>query len=255
MRRFTMKKISIIVATFNAKNTLQSCLDSIREQKEEDIELLIIDGGSTDKTQDIIRQNIDIIDYYISESDNGIYDAWNKGIKVSNGEWILFLGADDSLLPDALSKYRLYLSEKSNFYEYISARVYYLNESGQIIKILGEKWNWNTFRKSMTVAHVASLHKKSLFKDIGLFNTAYKICADYEFLMRKEDQLKASFLNETVAQMRAGGISLSKAAIKETCQIVASHTSETCFYRFLFVSGKYLSYYLFLFKIKMKGLF
>lgn len=250
-----MKKISIIVATFNANKTLQICLDSIREQKEEDIELLIIDGGSTDKTQDVIRQNFDIVDYFISESDHGIYDAWNKGVMASHGDWILFLGADDKLLPEALCRYRSFLSENSDFCEYISARVFYMNESGQTIKILGEKWNWKTFRKRMTVAHVASLHKKNLFKEIGLFNTAYKICADYEFLMRKEGQLKALFMDAVVAQMSAGGISLSKAAINETCQIVVSHTSKNCFYRFLLKSGKYVSYYLFLFKIKMKGLF
>ena len=100
-----MKKISIIIATYNAEKTLQRCFDSIRNQKNEKIELIVIDGNSNDNTLSIIESNADIVDYYVSESDKGIYDAWNKGVKVSTGEWIEFLGADDKLLPDSLPLY------------------------------------------------------------------------------------------------------------------------------------------------------
>ena len=75
-----MKKISIIIATYNAGNVLQRCLDSIRPQKLDEIELLIIDGNSKDDTMDIINKNSDIVDYWVSEPDRGIYDAWNKGM-------------------------------------------------------------------------------------------------------------------------------------------------------------------------------
>ena len=74
-----MKTISIIIATFNAGKVLQRCLDSLRPQKTEAIELLIIDGGSKDDTLRIIRDNAALVDYYVSEPDKGIYDAWNKG--------------------------------------------------------------------------------------------------------------------------------------------------------------------------------
>ena len=182
-----MKKISIIIATFNAAETLSDCLDGIRVQKKHDIELLIIDGGSSDSTGEIVSRNKDIVDFYISEPDKGLYHAWNKGICKARGEWILFLGADDFLLPSTLDRYRSFLDENVFICEYISARAYYVDENDKLIKIIGEKWNWNAFKNRMTVSHVASLHKRSLFDEIGLFNLDFKICADYEFLMRKED--------------------------------------------------------------------
>lgn len=247
-----MKKISIIIATFNAAETLSDCLNGIRVQKKHDIELLIIDGGSSDSTGEIVSQNKDIVDFYISEPDKGLYHAWNKGISKARGEWILFLGADDFLLPSALDKYRSFLDKNVFICEYISARAYYVDENDKLIKIIGEKWNWNTFKNRMTVSHVASLHKRSLFDEIGLFNLDFKICADYEFLMRKEDQLKALFIDEVVVKMKSGGVSLSKKAVRETCIIVNMHTKKKYLNRCIFALKKYMSYYLFLLRIKVK---
>lgn len=246
-----MKRISIIIATFNAGRTLQNCLDCIREQKDDDIELLIIDGGSSDLTGEIISRNKDIVDFYISEPDKGLYHAWNKGISKARGEWILFLGADDFLLPFALDKYRSFLDKNILICEYISARAYYVDENDKLIKIIGEKWNWNTFKNRMTVSHVASLHKRSLFDEIGLFNLDFKICADYEFLMRKEDQLKALFIDEVVVKMKSGGVSLSKRAVRETCTIVNMHSRKKYLNRCILALEKYISYYLFLLRIKV----
>ena len=93
-----MKKIiSIIIATYNAEKTLKRCLNSIVSQKKDQLELLIIDGCSTDRTMDIVREFAESIDVIVSEVDKGIYDAWNKGIRLATGEWIMFLGADDYL--------------------------------------------------------------------------------------------------------------------------------------------------------------
>ncbi|MBP9970812.1 MAG: glycosyltransferase, partial [Paludibacteraceae bacterium] len=98
-------KISIIIATYNASKTLNRCLDSIVSQKNSEVELIIIDGGSTDETLSVINSYSSDIDYVLSEKDNGLYDAWNKGIKAAKGDWIMFLGADDQLLSNALEKY------------------------------------------------------------------------------------------------------------------------------------------------------
>lgn len=243
-----MKKYSIIIATYNAEKTLWNCLDSIRVQKEDDVELLIIDGNSADATKDIISQNKDIIDFYVSESDRGIYDAWNKGIKKANGEWILFLGADDLLLPGALDRYRLFLSENSDGYEYISARVRYLDEKGDLIKIIGRGWSWKSFQKKMTVAHVASLHNRTLFDEVGLFDINYRICADYEFLLRKRDRLKAAFLPHVVAAMRMGGVSFSSDAIQETCRILFLYIPHNKLEKLFILLRKYFEFYFFRFR-------
>ncbi len=89
--------ISIIIVTYNAAKTLQASLDSIYRQKYPAIEIVMIDGASTDNTVEIIKQNADNLSYWVSEKDAGIYDAMNKGIKHATGNWIYFLGADDVL--------------------------------------------------------------------------------------------------------------------------------------------------------------
>jgi hypothetical protein len=91
--------ISVIIVTYNAAKTLQVCLDSVYSQQHPHIQLIVIDGNSTDGTQQILENNSSRINYWISEPDKGIYDAMNKGIKQINGRWVYFLGADDELLP------------------------------------------------------------------------------------------------------------------------------------------------------------
>lgn len=247
-----MKRFSVIIATYNAAETLQKCLDSIRLQKNEEVELVLVDGNSVDATLAIVHSNMDIIDCFIHENDKGIYDAWNKGVKASNGEWVLFLGADDVLCPDTILKYTDMLSKMTdNSTEYISACVNYVDSSGAVFRKLGSPWNWRGFSKAMNVAHVASLHRRSLFEEIGLFNLEYKICADYEFLARKKEQLRTLFFDEVVACMRMGGISLSGRAIEETCRIANTHTKRNYIRRCSLALEKYICYYLFLVKIKI----
>jgi len=247
-----MKIFSIVIATYNAAETLQQCLDSIRQQKAEDVELILVDGESVDNTHTIIQGNLDIIDIYIHEKDRGIYDAWNKGVKAASGKWILFLGADDILCSETIRNYKNLLDTiNDDTVDYISAWVNYVDSSGRVFRKLGSAWNWPDFSKSMNVAHVASLHKRVLFEEIGFFSLEYKICADYEFLARKKNSLRTLFLAKVVAQMQMGGISLSKKAIRETCKIANTYTKRNWFERFFMASEKYISYYLFLMKIKL----
>ena len=98
-------KISIIIATWNAAKTLRTCLDSIVPQLNKDVELILVDGGSKDETNEIIDSYGDKVSVHISEPDKGIYDAWNKGVKVAKGDWVMFVGADDILLPSAIDTY------------------------------------------------------------------------------------------------------------------------------------------------------
>ena len=98
-------KISIIIATWNAEKTLRRCLDSIIPQLTDETELIIIDGGSKDSTNEIINSYGNNVAVHLSEPDKGVYDAWNKGIKTSHGEWIMFIGADDTLCPNAIQVY------------------------------------------------------------------------------------------------------------------------------------------------------
>lgn len=214
-----MKKISIIIATYNAGKVLQRCLDSIRPQKANEVELLIIDGKSKDNTVEIIQKNSDIIDYYVSEPDRGIYDAWNKGIKASTGEWIQFLGADDKLLPGAIEFYLNFLGKEPslNNLDIIFGRCWLVNEKGERLRRMGDPYNWNQFKRFMRVSHGSALHNKHLFEQVGLFSLDFKICADYELLLRK--QLNAKYVDREIIEMQTGGMSNSIKGLIDTYNV------------------------------------
>jgi glycosyltransferase involved in cell wall biosynthesis len=219
MKKPANKIITIIIATYNAEQTLDKCLRSIINQYLPEIELIILDGKSIDKTLDIINDYKEYVDKIISEDDNGIYDAWNKGINLSSGQWIMFLGADDELQGDALRLYLKLIKELKDTekeMDYISSKVQYINKDSKIITVLGEKFEWSKYVRAMNVAHVGSLHNRNLFNEVGLFDCKYRLCADYELLMRKKEMLKAAFLPIVTAKMMANGRSFCVAALLET---------------------------------------
>lgn len=218
------KIISIIIATFNASDIILGCLDSIENEINSDCELIIIDGNSTDNTLDLLNKKKELIDVLISEPDKGIYDAWNKGIKKSKGRWIMFLGADDLLLGNSLLTYLEFLRERnSSNYDYVCAKNEYINLDGKFIKDIGKEPKWKAMKYYMPAAHVASLHNKKLFNEIGLFNLEYKICADYELLSRKKNKLNYKFIDHKIAQMQTGGMSFSFRALIEQFHIRKRH--------------------------------
>ena len=212
--------ISIIIAVYNGEKYLERAIKSVLSQSASNYELIIIDGNSTDSTIDIVKKYRSYISTFISEKDNGIYDAWNKGIKVAKGEWICFIGADDEFYPSAIMKYTNYLNNVLNYevIDYVFSKVEYVNFTGKIFQVHGKPWKWNEFRKHMSVSHVGSLHSAKYFKKYGLFNDEYKIAGDYEMLLRAQDSLKAVFLEEKTVRMQIGGISSGNnyAVFKET---------------------------------------
>lgn len=235
-----MIKISIIIATYNAAKSLRNCLESVVLQLFDQCELIIIDGGSKDGTVEIIKSFRDCISFFISESDNGIYDAWNKGVKIAKGEWIAFIGADDELLPGAIEAYLKIIETTPNIekYDYICAHNEHVDSNGKLLKVIGEEPKWPIMRKRMAPAHVASLHnKKNLFESVGYYDYAnFHICADYELLMRKKDKLKYIMIPDLIAKMEAGGMSFSSKAIIETYKIRKQHQSVSLLENmFLFV--------------------
>lgn len=241
-----MNKISIITATYNAGKTLESLIQSIIIQDSDNFEFIIVDGCSKDNTMDIINKYRNYITEWISEPDKGIYDAWNKGVLRASGDWIMFLGADDILLPTALSKYQNFLAMQSNLdsLEYVSSKRQMIDLKGKIIRTGGFPWQWPLFLKEMTVSHPGSLHsKKKLFDIYGVYDIRYRICGDYELLLRAKDKLNAAFMDEVTVKMSEGGASDSIAAITEHFQAAtetggASYISSKfneCYYKLKFV--------------------
>ena len=205
--------ISIITATYNSEKTISKTLESLINQSSKDFEFIIIDGDSRDDTLAIIEEyepefrNKGIKFSWISEKDSGIYDAWNKGLNLANGEWISFLGSDDIMMPEAINTYsQIALKESSRQIDLIHSKVEVIRDD-KVIKIIDGKWSWKIFKNQMNIAHVGALHNRSYFKKYGVFDESYKITGDYELLLRARHGLKCLYIDELTAQMAYGGIS------------------------------------------------
>ena len=203
--------ITIIVAVFNGARTLQQCIDSVLQQTYSNKELIIIDGGSTDGTADLLKANSAKVSYWVSETDNGIYNAWNKGLSQANGDWICFLGADDFFWDECvLNNMAKSLVRFSPKIRIAYGEVMLLSADGENIHTVGQPWGEikHLFSKQMLIPHVGAVHHVSLFKEFGGFNESYKIAGDYEFLLKELGHSDAYFFpNLIVAGMRVGGVS------------------------------------------------
>lgn len=218
--------VTVITAVFNCHQHIEQAILSVINQSYNDIEYIIVDGGSTDGTVDIIKKYESRIDYWVSEQDNGVYDAWNKGIVLSHGKWISFLGADDVYLPNAIEEY-VFLINKHKDIQYISSKIRLISSAGEDLQVVGNRWSWPDFERHMNIAHVGSLHARSMFNEKGLYNLDFKIAGDYEFLLRFDSSLRAIYLNNITVKMRVGGISNNDPMVfVETAIAKTTHTDR-----------------------------
>jgi glycosyltransferase involved in cell wall biosynthesis len=167
--------ITVITAVFNGYKFLEESIKSVINQSYENIEYLIIDGGSNDGTLDIIKEYNDVIDYWVSERDDGIYDALNKALLPANGDWIYVLGSDDRLYPDALEKVASYLKEQNIIY-YGNVRML---SDGRIFDGPFSRYKLmycNISHQSIFYPR-RYIHKNS-------YNIKYKSAADFEMILR-----------------------------------------------------------------------
>ena len=203
--------ITIIIAVFNGAKTLQQCIDSVAQQSYPNKQLIIIDGGSTDGTVELLQANDQSISYWVSEPDAGIYNAWNKGLKQANGEWICFLGADDYFWDDQVlaSMSRLLVKLPVNI-RVAYSQIMLLSENGQELYLSGEPWQKvkQRFKQLMSIPHPGTMHRRDLFEQHGYFDESFRIAGDYELLLRDLKTADAEFIPDLVTVgMLQGGIS------------------------------------------------
>jgi glycosyltransferase involved in cell wall biosynthesis len=199
--------ITIVIATLNSAGILRQSIESVAAQSYRSVELLIVDGGSVDGTLDVIRDMNGVVSTAVSEPDEGIYDAWNKGLRLAHGDWICFLGADDLLLVDALENYvRFIRDHRDQPPLFISSQAELVPESGKT-RVVGNAWSWPAFSRKMDIVHVGALHHRDLFTKYGVFDTRYRICGDYDFLLRARNTLPAAFLPKVTVRLAASGVS------------------------------------------------
>jgi len=211
-------KISIIVAVYNGAETLQRCIDSIANQRYLNLELIIIDGASTDGTVDIIKMNSEHITYWVSEPDKGIGDAWNKALKVLKGDWFLILGADDYLADQfVIESFVVRLDGVDiNNHLVLYGEVNRVNMGGVIIEANdGGEWSIDRFlSRPMYVCHQSIFCHSSLIKKIGSFDESLRTSMDYDYLLRSTKLTTPCYLKGLlVSNFTLGGVSGSTADI------------------------------------------
>jgi len=199
-------KISIITATYNAENTLEKSILSVLQQTYKNIEYIVIDGMSNDKTVEIIKSYNEHIDYFVSEKDDGIYDAWNKGLKKATGNWVMFIGADDFLSPNAVEQYINYINENPE-YDMITSKACLVDENGMALRIIGKPYHKKQIRHYMQIIHSGSITKRKIFDKYGCFDSIFSIVADYEFVLRVCKKINIGFFNQITIKFSTGGVS------------------------------------------------
>jgi glycosyltransferase involved in cell wall biosynthesis len=230
-------KVTIITVVFNSKNFLESTINSILQQTYRNIEYIIIDGGSTDGTIDIIKKYESQISYWVSEPDKGIYDAMNKGIAVSKGDYLWFMNSGDHI-------YSADTLEKTVQGCKTSADIYYgeteiVDEHGNKLRMRRHKapeiLTWKSFRTGMMVSHQSIIVKKNI---TPFYDLKYKVSADIDWclkILRKSEIICNSHLILSKIIKQGFSKKFQNTSLKERFWIMAKNYGffTTVYYHFI----------------------
>ena len=203
-------KISIITISFNANDTIEKTLKSVVGQSYKNIEHLIIDGGSKDNTLEICN-SFSHISKIISESDKGVYDAFNKGLKLATGEIIGFLNADDVFYSEKAVE-DLVNAFSNNEADIVYGNLDYVNKEGKVIRNwISRPYEKGLVKKAWMPAHPTFYCKKEVYDHLGGYNDSFKIAGDFELCLRflEMNNIPSFYLNKKIVKMLVGGISNS----------------------------------------------
>lgn len=211
-----MPLFSIVTVCFNSERTLERTISSVLKQDFKDYEYIIIDGGSTDHTIDILKKYEPLFDgrmHWKSEPDKGIYDAFNKGIKQSRGIYVWIVNSDDYIEKDAL----VYLSHEVSRFDVMNLPIisgalrYFEEETNKEIftEFLSSDMSETCYKRDTTcVVHPATLVPKQIYNEYGLYDDRFYIIADCDFFHRiHKDGQKIVFFNKIITNMSNGGVS------------------------------------------------
>ena len=204
-------KISIVTVCYNSAQTIEQCLQSVANQTWPDIEHVIIDGASTDGTLEIIKKHTLTQSIVVSEPDNGVYDAMNKGLETATGEYVAFLNSDDLYSrPDAVELVAKKATESNT--DCIMGNVQFFDDESQ--KLVNRFYSATRFslwwiKIGIMPPHPGLFFKRKLLKMAGGFDESYRISADFDLTARILLQHNASWesLGETITLFRSGGLS------------------------------------------------
>ena len=204
-------KISIITATYNRIETLPRALLSVQAQDYTNKELVVVDGGSIDGSVHKIRTIISEGDLLVSERDDGVFDALNKGIKLSSGEIIGIMHSDDFYADDTvLTQVCKIFEDQSVDLVYGDVSFFNADEPGKTTRVVQTKeFSCKRLSKGFMPAHTATFFRRSIHDKFGLYKSDYKVAGDYDFMCRlaTSKNVKSAYLPRTIVRMQQGGLS------------------------------------------------
>jgi glycosyltransferase involved in cell wall biosynthesis len=205
-------QITVITVCYNRKATIEKAIKSVLEQNYHNIEYIIIDGNSTDGTKEIIESYRDKISQYISEPDNGMYDAINKGLQLASGDVIGLMHSDDEFYDkNAISKIVARFNFDPSTEGVYGDGVYVSNDAEErlIRNRIGGTFSLQKVKLGWLPLHPTVYLKKSIIDKYGLYNLDFKIASDTEFLLRYlyKYKIKMTYINAYLVKMRMGGMS------------------------------------------------
>jgi glycosyltransferase involved in cell wall biosynthesis len=214
--------VSVITVVFNRHEYLEQTIQSVLNQTYDNVEYIVIDGGSTDGTIDIIRKYEQAIDYWVSEPDSGIADAWNKGIPASTGDIIGLINSDDWYELNAVADV-VGLLTQNRAAGVIHGNRRQWNELGT--KVLGISRPVTHIEKAppfrTPVNHPTCFVRRQIYQTYGLFDKNYRVAMDYEFILRLcRHKVYFLYLNTVITNMRTGGLSCGLTGIREARDII-----------------------------------
>lgn len=206
-------KVSIITVSFNSAKTIADTIESVLSQDFPRIEYIIVDGGSKDDTVSIIKQYQDRISHWISEKDQGMYDAMNKGIAMATGDVIGILNSDDVYMNTHIVSELIELMQSQRAQVVFADLILVDQDNPQNVLRYYDSGHFhpNKFKYGWMPAHPTVFVKRELYEAVGNFSTSYQIAADYEMLIRilAIQRARYAYLPKPVVRMRSGGASTS----------------------------------------------
>ena len=204
-------KVSVITVTYNSQDYINDCIKSVREQTYKNIEYIVIDGASTDNTLKILKSTKIYLSKLISEPDEGIYYAMNKGIKFAKGEIICFLNSDDFFVNNEIISRVAKEFKKDSLLDACYADLIYVdrfNTSKTVRYLKSSKFKEGLFSKGWCPPHPTFYVRRSVYKKFGNFDLSYRFASDVELMMRflEKYKIKSKYIPEVWVKMRMGGV-------------------------------------------------
>jgi glycosyltransferase involved in cell wall biosynthesis len=238
-------RVSVITVCYNSEKFIARSIESVLAQFHKDLELIIIDGGSTDKTLEVVKSYKDARIKFLSEVDFGIYDAMNKGLKIASGDIICFLNSDDYYADENVLT-QVVMNFAENGYDILLGDIQFFNarRAQQLVRIYpARRFKANRLKFGWMPPHPGFFARRTVYENYGFFDVSYKVAGDFDFIARVfvDSKVEFSYLNRVVVKMAVGGVSTSGlvSKIRLNCEVMRACRQNGIRTNWLFLMMKY----------------